>query len=97
EVERRDAGHDPERLAQRVRVDAARDLGGELALLELADAARELDDLEPALHLAAGVVERLAVLARDDAGELVAVGVDELAEGEQHRRALRHRRAAPRG
>ena len=32
--------------------------------------------------------EHLAVLARDQRGELVAVGVDQLAEGEHHLRAL---------
>jgi hypothetical protein len=49
EVERRDAGDDAERLADRVDVDAGRDLLGELALEQVRDAAGELDDLEAAL------------------------------------------------
>ena len=57
EVERRDAGDDAERLAERVRVDAAGDLVVELALEQLRDAAGELDDLAAAHHLAAGVVD----------------------------------------
>ena len=37
--------HDAERLPERVQVDARRDLGGEVALEQLRDAAGELDDL----------------------------------------------------
>ena len=40
------------------------DLLGRLALEQVRRAARELDDLEAALHLAARVVDGLAVLAR---------------------------------
>ena len=46
--------------------------------------AGELDHLEAALHLAAGVGEHLAVLVRDDRGQLVDARVDQLAEREQH-------------
>ena len=94
EVERRDAGDDAERLAHRVRVDAAGDLRRGLALEQVAEPAGELDHLEAAVHLAARVGEHLAVLARDQRGELVAVGVDELAEREQHLRCAW--RATPR-
>ena len=85
----------PSGWRMRVRVDAAGDLGRHLALEQLADPAGELDDLEAALHLAARVVEHLAVLARDDAGEVVAVAVDQLAEAEQHRRAAADRGRRP--
>ena len=66
-----------------------------LALEQLAEAAGELDHLEPARDLAARVVEHLAVLARDQGGELVLVGGDQLAEGEHHLRPARERRRAP--
>ena len=77
EVERRDAGGDAERLAQRPAVDAAADRVAVLALQQLRDAAGELDDLEPARDLAARIGEHLAVLARDEGGELAGVLLDE--------------------
>ena len=52
EVEGRDPGHDAERLADLVDVDAARDLLGEAALHEVRDAGRELEVLEAAGDLA---------------------------------------------
>ena len=84
EVERGDAGDDAERLTDRVDVDAGRRLLGELALQQLRDAARELDVLDPACDFAERVGVHLAVLGRDDRGELLAVAVEELAEPEQH-------------
>ena len=95
EVERRDAGDDAERLAVARRVDAGRDLLGRLALHQVRDAAGELDDLQAALHLAARVVEGLAVLAGDDAGEVVAPRGQQLAVGEEDGGALRERGGAP--
>ena len=64
EVERRDAGDDPERLADRMAVDAGADLLGELALEQLRDAGGELHHLVAALHLAGGIGRHLAVLGR---------------------------------
>jgi len=49
----------------------------------LRDATGELDDLKPALHLAPGVGEHLAVLVGDDGGEVVQPLVDQVAHGEQ--------------
>ena len=46
------------------------DLLGRLALEQVRGAAGELDDLEPALDLPARVVERLAVLGGDHAGQV---------------------------
>ena len=80
EVERRDAGHDAERHPHAVRVDAAGHLRRVLALEQVAEPAGELDHLEPARDLAASVVEHLAVLARDQRGQLVLVRGDQLAE-----------------
>ena len=95
EVERRDPGDDAERLADRVHVDPARDLAGEPALEQVRHAARELDDLEPAGHLAQRVGAHLAVLGGDDRGELGLAGVEELAEREQDGRTPGQRRRAP--
>ena len=60
----------PERLAEGVGVDVGRDLVGVVTLEQARDAAGELDDLEPALHLAQRVGEHLAVLVGDQLGDL---------------------------
>ena len=96
EVERRDAGHDPERLQQGVHVDPGGDLGAVGSLQQVRDAAGELHALEATGHLAPRVVEHLAVLGGDDRGQVVAVGVDELAKAEQRVGPSAHRRVAPR-
>ena len=87
----------PERLAHRVGVDLGRDVLGEVALEEMGDAAGELDDLETALHLAAGVGEDLAVLGREQLGDVLAILLDELPEGEQDAGARRDRCVPPPG
>ena len=97
EVEWRDAGGDADRLAQRPAVDAAPDRVAVLALQQLRDAAGELDDLEPARDLAARIGEHLAVLARDDRGELAGMLLDQVAEPEQDARAAERRRVRPLG
>ena len=95
EVERRDPHGDAHRLEDRRDVDAARRLLGVRALQQGADAARELDDLEPPLHLTEGVGPHLAVLAGDDLGHLVGTFVEQLAEPEQHLGPLAERGRAP--
>ena len=97
EVERGDAGDDAERLADRVDVDSRCRLLGEAALHERRDAAGELDHLEAALHLSHRVREHLAVLVGEDARDLLAAIMDELADAEEDLRALRQRRRAPGG
>ncbi len=64
EVERRDAGHDAERLLDGVHVDAARDALRVAALQHGRDAAGELDVLDAARELAGRVAGHLAVLDR---------------------------------
>ena len=80
EVERRDAGADAERLAHRIDVDAGPGADGIFALQRMRDAAGEFDHLEPALDVALGVGDDLAVLGREQLGELVHVRFDQLLE-----------------
>ena len=68
-------------------VDAARDAVGELALHEMRDAAGELDHVDAASDLAAGVVEDLPMFARDACGELVLVREQQFAVAEEDVRA----------
>ena len=65
--------------------------------ISVRDAAGELDHLEAALHLPHRVREHLAVLVGEDARDLLAAVVDELADAEEDLRALRERRRAPGG
>ena len=95
EVERRDAGDDAERLAQRVAVDVGADVLGDLALQQVRDADGELDDLEPAGHLAERVVVGLAVLGRDQLGDLVGVLHQQELELVEDARAAQRRRLRP--
>ncbi len=95
EVERRDAGDDTEGLADRGHVHTGGDLGGQLALELLRDAAGQLDDLQAAGDLAQRVAVHLAVLGGDQRGQLLAVRVDQLAVGEQYGRTLGQRAGAP--
>ena len=96
EVERGDPRAHAERLADVEAVHAARDVLVELALQELGDPARELDDLDAPGDRAAGVFEGLAVLGRAQGGELVAMRLDEVAVAEQDARTLRGRGRGPR-
>jgi hypothetical protein len=97
EVEGRDAGDDAERLTHRVDVDAGAGAVGELALEEVRDAAGEFDDFDAALDIALGVLDGLAVLAGEQDGELVLVGVEQLNEAGEHAGALLRVRRAPGG
>ena len=97
EVERRDPGDDAERLPDRVDVDPGRGLLGHAALEQGRDPAGELDHLEPAGDLAERVGEHLAVLGREDARNLLAAVVHELADPEHQLGPLRERGGAPRG
>ena len=87
EIERRDAGDDAERLAHRVEVDAGAGAFGVLALHQVRDAAGELDHLEAALDVALGVGDGLAVLGREELGEVLDVLLDQLQELEHDPRA----------
>ncbi len=95
EVERGDAGDDAERLPEVVHVHAAGDLVGVAALEHVADSAGELDDLAASHHLAARVLDGLAVFGADEAGEFVLVPHQQVAEGEQHAGAAAERGVGP--
>ena len=97
EVERADDADDAERLAGRVDVDAGRHVLAVLALHEVRDAGRELDDLEAAGDLAHRIREHLAVLRREDARELFRALVEQLAEPEDDPLALREGGVRPGG
>ena len=87
--------HTPSGLAQRPVVDVAADVVAVLAFEQLRNAARELDDLEAARQLAVRVGEHLAVLARDERGELVEVRVEQLLEAEHHAGPFQRARVGP--
>ena len=80
EVERRDAGADADRLADRIHVDAGAGAFGELALGQMRNADDELADFEAADDVALGVLDRLAMFARDQHRQLVHVLVEQVDE-----------------
>ena len=97
EVERADDPDDTERLLGRVHVDTGRDLLGVLALQVVREPGRELHDLLPAGDLAQRVGDDLAVLRRDDLGQLPLLRLEQLTEREHDLLTLRERRVAPGG
>ncbi len=97
EVEGSDPDHHAEWLADREDVDASGGLLAEAALQELRDAARELDVLEPASHLAQGVGGHLAMLRGEVRRDVRSVGVHEVPDAEHDLGPLRERRRAPAG
>ena len=70
----------PERLAHRIDVDAGAGAFGVFALHQMRDAAGEFGDFKAALDVALGVGNGLAVLAREQLGELVVVALHQLDE-----------------
>ena len=90
EIERRDAGDHAQGLTERVDVDAGTGAFGVFALHQVGNADSKLDDLKAALNVALGVGNGLAVLARQNVGELVVVALRQFEELHHHARpALR--------
>jgi hypothetical protein len=90
EIERRDAGDHAERLPHGIDVDAGAGAFGIFALHQMRNAAGEFDHFEAALDVALGVGNGLAVLARQEIGELVVVALRQFKELHHHPRpALR--------
>ena len=96
EIEGRNARADTDRLTDRPAVDRGAHVLGEISTQQVRDAAGELDDLEPADHLAARIRQHLAVLERDEPCDLIEVRLDERLESEHDARALQGRRRGPR-
>ncbi len=97
EVEGWDAGADADRVAVEILVDAARDVAQGTALEERRRAAREIDHLDAAPHLAPRLLERLAVVARDDRSQLFEVLLEQSLEPEHQAHALHQGCARPAG
>ena len=95
EVERRDAHADAERLADGVAVDAARDVGQDLAHQERRDAAGEFDHLDAPAHVAARFDEGLAVFAGDALREFLEGVFQQHLEAEKDAGAFGGRRVGP--
>ena len=96
-IERRDHRADAERLADHDLVDAGGDVFGVVALNQDGRAARHVDVLDGAAHLAARFGERLAAFERDGPGDLVEVPLEQILELEQELHAVGDRRPAPGG
>ena len=96
-VEGRDAHANAEGLADGVAVDAARDVGQNLAHEQRRDAAGELDHLDAAPHVATGFHEGLAVLAGDELGEGLEMVFEQHLEAEEDAGALGGRGVGPGG
>ena len=82
-------------MANRFGIDVAGDVRQHFAHDEAGDAAGELDDLDAAVHLGPGFGQRLAVLARDQGGQLFEVLLQQRAEAEHQPGPLDDRRFAP--
>ena len=95
EVERRDAGHHAQGLAQCPVVDTRADLVGVVTLEQLGDAARKFDDVDAAADLALGIGEDLAVFGGDHRGQGVFVLVEQGQELVEHPRAADGRHVTP--
>src|SRR6185369_3193168 len=70
--------------AHRIDVDARAGANGVLALEGLRNAAAKFDDFEPALNVAFGVGDDLAMLGAQKVRELIHVPFDQLLEPEHH-------------
>ena len=86
-VERRDADADAERLAHRIDVDTGAGALCIFALQHMRDAATEFDDLQPALDVALGIGDYLAMFGREHLGKLVHIGLYQPLIFEHHPRA----------
>ncbi len=80
EVERRNARHHAQRLAHGIDVDPRAGTIGVFALGGMRDATGELDHLQTALDVAFGIRKDLAVLAGQQLGQLVHIGLDQTLE-----------------
>ena len=96
-VERRDRRADSHRLPDHAAVDPGGDVLETVAHHERWGSAGDLDTLDAAPDASPGFIERLAVLGRDDARELLEVFLEKRLEFEEHSSARHRRRVAPGG
>ena len=96
EVEGRDSGAHSDRKSIKVLVYSARHVPQRPALEKRRGTAREVDHLDPPAHLTAGLVQRLAVMAGDDRGQLLEVLLEQSFVAEHEADAFHDRRAGPR-
>ena len=96
EVEWRDARANADRVSIEVLVDTSGNVPQSPALQQCGCSARKVDDLDAAPHLAPRLIERLAVMARDDRRELLEVVFEEGLVTEHEPHPLHHCRAGPR-
>ena len=87
EVEGRDARHHAERLAHGIDINARARALGVFALHHVRRADAHLDHFEPALNIAPGIGNGLAVFAGEKLGKLVIVTVHEFKEFHEHAHA----------
>ena len=95
EVERSDAGDDAERLAIGIGVDRGADIAGKFALEQLGNAAGIIDAVDAAGDFTQSIVMHLAVLARNLAGQVIGILVEQSLELEHDAGALHRGRIAP--
>lgn len=86
-----------QRLQDVADVHVVRHLGQVLAAHHGGHATRVLDHFDATTHVAAGLNQRLAIFNDQRAGQVVEVGVQQLAPTEHDACALRHRGRAPLG
>ncbi len=87
EVERGDTRTDPQRLAHRGHVDPGSGALGKLTLQHMRQPAAEFDHFQPALDIALGVGDDLAVFAGEQFGQRLHIALDQALEFEHHPRA----------
>src|SRR5713226_6993074 len=95
EVERRYARAHAERVPIHVLVDATRNVTQGAALQQRRGAACEIHHLDATADLASRLVERLAMVARDQRGQLLEVLLEDRLEAEHQAHPLHHRRLRP--
>ena len=88
EVKRRDARTNAQRLAHGIDINAGTCALGVFALEHLRDAASIFDHFQPALHIALGIVDDLAVFGTEQLGQILHIVFDQLLEIEHHPRAF---------
>jgi hypothetical protein len=95
-IERRDAGHHAQWLAQVPVVDAPTHVVRVCARQQPRRAAGEFNDFDAARDFAVGIGKNLAVLARDGRGELRTTGFQQITECEHHPRTPQRGSRRPR-